>query len=239
VADTAAAATDRLAATNDGGHIIGATAATAAISDIQVNLASIPYFTGGTDPATGGPAINPLGSLSPSGGIDCPGFVIPDPSAAAITGSAGPLAFTHVLAPVPLTGITPASITGVLPTSDSKLVFVTYTGTGGVLPAYKPVAFGSTGNTSGAPIAGTLTEIPLSGSAVAPVGGAISADNSTVYVGTTGDALVHIISTGTLTDTKTIAPNLPVATGITPGSAGTVGSVAVPDLLVEKPRPST
>jgi hypothetical protein len=237
LADTAAVATDRLAATNDGGHIIGATAATGAISDIQVNLASIPYFTGATD-SNGNPVINPLGSLSPSNGINCPGFIIPDPGAAAVTGSAGPLAFTHVLSSVPLAGITPATINGVLPTSDSKVVFVTYNGTGGVLPAYKPVAFGSTGNTSGAPIAGTLTNIPLSGSAIAPVGGAVSADNSTVYVGTTGDALVHIISIGTLTDTKTIAPNLPLAAGAT-GPSGSVGNVAVPDLLVEKPRPST
>jgi hypothetical protein len=214
LADTADVATDRLAATNDGGHIIGATAASGSISDIQVSLAS-----------------TSAGTLSAAGGIKCPAFVstVADGNA---SGTGGPLAFTNVVANVPFTGITPTAITGILPTSDSKLVFFTYTGTGGVLPAYKPVAFGSGGNTSGAPVAGTLTNIPLSGSAIAPEGGAISADNSTIYVGTSGDNLVHIISVGSLTDTKTIAPALPSA-------SGGAGTLAVPNLLAEKPRPTT
>ena len=206
IADTEPVATDRVAATNDGGHILGATAATDSLSDIQVSLAS-----------------TAAGTLGPSGGIGCPGFT---------DGTGGALTFTSVVAPVPLNGIVPATITGVLPTSDSKVVFVTYTGTGGVVPAYLPVAFGTTGNTSGAPVAGTLTNIPLSGSATAPAGGAISTDNSTLYVGTSGDDLVHIISVGSLTDIRTIAPALPSATGV-------AGTFAVPNLLVEKPRPTT
>ena len=226
LADTAAVATDRLASTNDGGHIIGVTAATDSISDIEVDLATVPIYTTGT-------TVNPVGSLSPSGGIDCPGFISTlSAGDTAVSGTAGPLAFTHVVAPVPFTGIAPTAFTGVLPTSDSKVVFFTYTGTGGVLPAYKPVAFGATGNTSGAPVAGTLTNITLSGAATAPAGGAISADNSTAYVGTSGDNLVHIISVSTLTDTKTIAPALPSFTGA-------AGTLAVPNLLVEKPRPTT
>jgi hypothetical protein len=224
--DTAAVATDRIAATNDGGHIIGANAATNSISDIQVNLATVPYFSSGT-------TANPVGTLAPSGGIDCPGFISTlNADQTAATGTAGPLTFTNVIANVPLTGITPTAITGVLPTSDSKVVFVTYTGTGGVLPAYLPPAFGPTGNTSGAPVAGTLTNIALSGSAIAPAGGAISADNSTAFIGTSGDDLVHIISIGSLTDTKTIAPALPSV-------SGGAGTLAVPNLLVEKPRPTT
>ena len=207
-ADSALAPTDRLAATSDGFHIIGATAATATLNDIEVNLAPIPVTPG-----------TPNGSRSPSGGIVCP---------ADGTG----LTFANVVAPTVLTGIVPSTITGVLPTSDSKLAFVTYTGTGGVLPAYKPTNLAPTGNTSGTGIAGTLTNIPLSGTATAPVGGAVSADNSTIYVGTSGDNLVHIINTGTLTDTKTIAPALPSFTG-------TNGATAVPNLLVEKPRKTT
>ena len=208
LADTATANTDRLAATSDGFHIIGASAASATLSDIEVNLAPIAATTGA-----------PNGSRSPSGGIVCP------------ANGAG-LTFTNSVAPTALAGITPATITGVLPTSDSKLAFITYTGTGGVLPAYKPTNLAPAGNTTGSGIAGTLTNIPLSGTAVAPVGGAVSADNSTIYVGTSGDDLVHIISTNTLTDTKTIAPALPSATGGT-------GAIAVPNLLVEKPRKTT
>jgi hypothetical protein len=199
-ADVAAAITDRLAATNDGFHILGASAATATLSDIEVQLSS-----------------TTTGSLSASGGIVCPA-------------NGGGLTFTNTVAPVALTGIVPASITGILPTSDSKVAFITYTGTGGVLPAYQPTNLSPTGNTSGVGIPGKLTNIPLSGSAIAPVAGTVSADNSTIYVGTTGDNLVHIISTGTLTDTKTIAPALPGANG---------AAIAVPNLLVEKPRKTT
>ena len=206
-ADSVAALTDRLAATNDGFHILGANAAAATLNDIQVNLAPLAATTNGP------------GSLSASGGITCP------------TNGTG-LTFSSVVAPIPLTGIVPTAITSVLPTSNSKVAFVTYTGTGGVLPYYVPPTFGSTGNTSGVAIPGTYNTIPLTAPAIAPVAGTISADNSTLYVGTTGDALVHLINTGTFTDTKTIAPNLPSATGAT-------GTVAVPNLLVQKPRKST
>ncbi len=205
LADTAAAATDRITATNDGFHILGASAAPATLNDIQVLLAT------STDANSG--------SRSASGGIVCP------------SDGAG-LTFANTIAPVALPGIAPTAITGVLPTSDSKLAFVTYTGTGGVLPVYAPPSLGPTGNTSGAAIPGTLTNIPLSGAAVAPVGGAISADNTTIFVGTSGDGLVHIVSTASLTDTKTIAPNLPSISGAT-------GTIAVPNLLVQKPRKIT
>ena len=207
-ADNAAAITDRLAATSDGFHILGATAATATLSDIEVNLAPVAVAAG-----------TPNGTRSPSGSIVCP---------ADGTG----LTFTNVVATTPLTGIVPTSITGVLPTSDSKVAFVTYTGTGGVLPYYQPTNLFPAGNTTGAPILGTYNTIKLSGAAIAPTSGAISADNSTLYVGTSGDDLVHIISTSTLTDTKTIAPALP-------SFSGAAGTIAVPNLLVEKPRPST
>ena len=202
-ADSAAAITDRLAATQDGFHILGATATVpATLSDIEVSLKSA--------------AAN---SQSASGGIICPA-----------DGSG--LAFTNAIASTPLTGIVPTTITGVLPTSDSKVAFITYTGTGGVLPYYRPTNLSPTGNTSGTGILGTYNTIQLSAGAIAPEGGAISADNSTVYVGTSGDGLVHIVSTGTLTETKTIAPALP-------SFSGASGTIAVPNLLVEKPRPST
>lgn len=206
-ADSVAALTDRLAATNDGFHILGANASAATLNDIQVNLAPVAATTNGP------------GSLTASGGITCP------------TNGAD-LTFSSVVAPIALTGIVPTAITGVLPTSDSKVAFVTYTGTGGVLPYYVPPTFGSGGNTSGVGIPGTYNTIPLTAPAIAPVAGIISADNTTLYVGTSGDALVHLINTGTFTDTKTIAPNLPSATGAT-------GTFAIPNLLVQRPRKTT
>ncbi len=133
--------------------------------------------------------------------------------------ASGGLSFSHTVWPTLLDPVKATSITGVLPTSDSSVAFVTYTGAGGVLPAYTPAESGP----------GTTTYIKLSGSATAPIAGVISADNTTAYFGTSGDNLVHIINRGTLTDTSTLTPNLPGPTGAT-----------VPvDLLVQKPRPTT
>jgi hypothetical protein len=240
-ADSSIAITDRIAATNDGMHILGASASAATLTDLGVNLA--PTLLSSS---------NPNGTQSSaSGGIVCPA-----------NGTA--LTFTSQAATVPLTGITPTTITGVLPTSVAATTtsaplsaFVTYIGTGGVLPKYLPSAVqGGTGTATGSTTAtptvtaGKLTNIPLSGAATAPVSGVISTDNSTLYVGTSGDALVHIVSIPTSTDTKTIAPNLPCSPAVampgltlptnTPACVTFgAGTIAVPDLLVQKPRPST
>ena len=186
-ADSSAAITDRIAATNDGLHILGATVTPAAtLNDLRVQI--------------------PAGNLNgPSISITCP--------------TTGTLAFSNTVSPIPLTQIAASAITGVLPTSDSTLAVVTYTGTGGVLPAYAPAANGP----------GTTSYVKLSGTAIAPVEGVISADNSIIFAGTTGDNLVHLITRSTLTDTSTLAPNLTSPAG-----------VAVPvDLMVQKPRRTT
>jgi hypothetical protein len=103
---------------------------------------------------------------------------------------------------------------------------VTYTGTGGVVPAYAPQATGP----------GTLAAIPLStalGTPVAPVAGVVSADNLTFYAGTSGDNAVHLITKqtdGSYKDVTTpIAPKLPDVNG----------NIVTPNLLVQKPRKST
>ena len=190
LADTVATATDRIAATNDGRHILGAVASTRLLSDLQVTLPTGPCPTAG-------------GLLFSAGGTSTP--------------------FTTTA----LTGITPTAITGVFPASDSSTAVITYTGTGGVLPAYAPSATGTTTQ-------GALTSIKLSGTATAPVAGVWSTDNLTFYAGTAGDNLVHLITRATsaaaLTDSKTIAPSLPALTG-----TGT----ATPNLLVQKPRKTT
>jgi hypothetical protein len=125
-----------------------------------------------------------------------------------------------------LPGVTATAITGVFPTSDSKTAFVTYTGTGGVVPTYTPQASG----------AGTLGTIALSkalGTPIAPVAGVVSADNQTFYAGTSGDNAVHLITRqadGSYKDVTTpIAPKLPDLNG----------NLVAPNLLVQKPRKST
>jgi trimeric autotransporter adhesin len=179
--------TDRIAATNDGLHILGATvtAFPATLSDLLVQIPS-----GNTSKVPVSIACPPVGGLT----------------------------FSSTLSTTILNPITATAITGVLPTSDSAFAFVTYTGSGGVLPAYSPTAR-------------TATYVKLSGTATAPIAGVISADNTTFYAGTSGDNLVHLITItpSTQTDTSTLAPNLTSPAGVT-----------VPvNLLVQKPRKTT
>jgi len=137
----------------------------------------------------------------------------------------GTLSFSNTLTSTLLRPVAASAITGVLPTSDSSVAFITYTGSGGVLPAYAPAASGP----------GTTTYIKLSGTATAPIAGVISADNTTLYVGTSGDNLVHLINRSTLTDSSTLAPNLVAA----PNQSVSAGTVVPVNLLVQKPRKTT
>jgi hypothetical protein len=194
-AGVSAPITDMIAATNDGLHILGATVTpTATLTDLVIS----------------GPATTPGGPATPG---------VP-------TGTCPNAGLTFLATPVvssALTGVTATAITGVDATSDSSIAFVTYTGSGGVLPTYAPSASG----------AGTLGSIALAtstyGTPVAPVAGAVSADNQTFYVGTSGDNVVHLITKGTngYQDTTTpIAPKLPDVNG----------NIVTPNLLVQKPR---
>jgi hypothetical protein len=197
-AGVSAPVTDRIAATNDGLHILGATVTpTATLTDLAISSPSA---------TPGGPAVPgvPTGAC-PNGGL------------------------TFVATPVAnsaLTGVTATAITGVDLASDSSIAFVTYTGSGGVVPTYTPSSSG----------AGTLGSIALAtstlGTPVAPVIGVVSADNQTFYVGTSGDNAVHLITKGTsgYQDTTTpLAPKLPDVNG----------NIVTPNLLVQKPRKAT
>ncbi|HEV2646242.1 MAG TPA: hypothetical protein VGU46_07765 [Acidobacteriaceae bacterium] len=187
-------ATDRIAATNDGKHILGATIATGpTLNDLLVQI----------------PSNNPPGPGTPGG---------PGPGVSVACPLTGTLNFSNTVAPTPLSLITASAITGVFPTSDSSEAFITYTGSGKVLPAYAPAASGP----------GTLKYIPLSGTAIAPIAGVVSADNTTFYAGTSGDNLVHIINRSTLTDSGTLTPNLIDQNGV----------VVPVDLLAQRPRTS-
>lgn len=186
--------TDRIAATNDGLHILGATATPATLTDLAIS--SAPTTPGG--PVTPGV---PTGAC-PDGGLR--------------------LVATPVLNSA-LTGVSATAITGVDPTSDSSIAFVTYTGSGGVLPTYAPSASGP----------GTLGSIALATSAngtpVAPVIGVVSSDDQTFYVGTSGDNAVHLITKGANGYQDTTAP-------IAPKLPDVNGNIVTPNLLVQKPR---
>ena len=125
----------------------------------------------------------------------------------------------------PFAGLVPTAITGVLPTSDSDFAFVTYLGTGGVLPQYVPATK-------------TLSNIALqttaSGVPVAPVAGVVSSDNQTLYVGTSGDNLVHRLTRGATGFSDTQAPIVPALPNINGGA-----TPAVPNLLAQKPIKAT
>jgi hypothetical protein len=198
-------AADRVATTNDGYHILGATATT--FTDQTLFAPAIPPAT---SPTLGLPAQN------------CPQF----------NGTSTPSVtfISNVVFTGTLPGVTATAITGVFPTSDSKTSFVTYTGTGGVLPTYTPALPTGTPLTVGP---GTLGSIPLSksiGTPIAPVAGVMSADNQTFYAGTSGDNAVHLITKqtdGSYKDVTTpIAPKLPDVNG----------NIVTPNLLVQKPR---
>jgi hypothetical protein len=177
-ADSSPVTTDRIAATNNGLHILGATVTPkATLNDLLVTI--------------------PVGA--------CP--------------ATGALTFKDVPSTTVLSPVTATAITGVEPSSDSSLAMVTYTGSSGVLPAYAPPASG----------AGQTTYIKLSGTATAPIAGVWSADNTSFYVGTSGDNLVHIINRSTLTDSSTLAPNL----------TNPSGAVVPVNLIVQRPRKTT
>ncbi len=199
--------TDRIAATNDGLHVIGATVST--LTDFTIGTpSSIP----------GNPPVPGVATGA------CPD--------AGLTISATPASF-------PLAGISATAITGVDPTSggnpatDPIVAFITYTGTGGVLPIYTPPPATVSSSTQ----TGTLQNIPLATSAfgtpVAPVIGVVSADNQTFYVGTSGDNVVHVLTKGGAAGfqdvTTPIAPKLPDLNG----------NPVTPNLMVQKPRKAT
>jgi len=209
LADEKATKVDRISATTDGEHILGASATSATLQDIAVTL---PITT------------------------ECP-----QPTGTPI----GTSYFQSTPIAHPLTGVTATAITGVLPSTNSAVAFVTYTGTapstGGQLPFYIPAAGGN----------GTLSFVTLSGTATTPVSGVFSSDNLTFYTGTAGDDLVHLVNityptsgTPTAVENTTLGPltpNLPCGTGgqNTPVPACTAGTIVTPNLLVQRPKKST
>ncbi len=141
----------------------------------------------------------------PSKNVLCP------PSGQTVTAGT-PL--TDVVATAQATG----GLTGVIAATDSSLAFVTYLGTGGVLPSFAP---GSNGT-------GTPGSVALSGAATAPVSGVFSSDNGTFFTGTSGDNLIHLItrSASGFSDTSTLNPHVTTD----------AGASATIDLIAQHPR---
>ncbi len=121
-----------------------------------------------------------------------------------------------------------SNVNQVIAATTSLETFVTYGSNattppagGALLPVYQPSTVAGT--------VGKLTSISLTGSALAPVSGIFSPDNTIFFAGTTGDNQLHLIDTTSLVDTKQINPKL---TDIN-------GNPLPPVFLAVKPRPTT
>ncbi len=231
VAQAKGTITDQIAATTDGKHILGAHAngAASTLSDIDVTL-----------------PLPPLSNASVGVNYGCPIPPAPQPTIGYFGTSVNP--------PVTLAGINAASITGVFPSTNSAVAFVTYTlptaatTGGGLLPLYLPPASGN----------GPLSFLTLGNgatAATAPVSGVFSTDNFTFYVGTgssDGTAVdndVHLItmtypSTGSPAASEatgsTINPQLPICVLTPSGACQTTGGGFAPvNLIAQHPKLTT
>ncbi len=183
-----AAVGDRIAATNDGRHVL----------DVRLaSIGGVPVvnditFSGST--ANDGTATRTFTNALPTG--DCPE-------------SGNPPTFGTVVNTAALSGVNAIGVTGVYPASDSSIAFATYlptasaSSTNALLPAYTPAASGT----------GAVQSVRLATGATAPVTGVFSSDNKIFFAGTAGDNQVHQITRSTLTDSSQIAPKLPSNSG--------------------------
>ncbi len=217
------AATDVLAATTDGNHILGAalTGTNIALSDIGLTIPSFNCLP--PDLHT-----NPL----------------------AVGDTLSPLALTTALQQPPAITASASAVNQVVVAPSSNLAFITYTPSTATnntsLPYYVPGNYvQGTGFTS----TGTVGSVTLGGSSAAeitaPIAGAFSPDSSYFFVSTAGDNKIHYISVPTLTDTEQISPNLPACTPVSDGGndlgctyTGT-GTTVPATFIAVKPRPTT
>jgi len=225
------AATDILAATTDGDHILGASlfgsGPNISLSDIGV---TIPYFNCQPETVGDPPVANPNYSL-------------------AFGDAFTPLALGTTVSPETVTA-NAAAVNQVVPSPNpDDLAFITYTPASNTnttqLPYYLP---GSGVNyvTLGGSSASAIT---------APIAGAFSPDSTYFFVSTAGDNMIHYISIPPVVspatppiDTQQISPNLPSCTPISQGgddpgciySGPNPGTAVVPASGIEvKPRSTT
>lgn len=203
-----AAATAQLTATADGNHVLGADGST--LSDIWITH---------TDPTSGTqvPGV-PVGA--------CPDYNGPAPLTLSTTVNTGTLP------------VAPAEIDQVVASPNSSIAFVTYnqngevadtsTGGTGLLPYYTPSATPGAFGSIGTPAIQLATAAPAP-APQSPLAGVFSPDGSIFFVSTSGDNLVHLVDTTSLTDTSTIDPKLTTATGTS----------VPPQFLAVQSRPTT
>lgn len=133
VADEKAVITDRLTATTDGKHILGATVTGATLQDLAVTFPQTTVSGAATIAAC----------PQPNQPQPAPGYFSSQPTAHAFS------------------GLTATAITGIVAASNSASAFVTYTGAGGVLPLYQPGTGALTNvklsGTATAPVAGVYS----------------------------------------------------------------------------------
>ncbi len=192
-ATTVNVATDHVASTTDGKHIIAASANPPMLTDFSITV--------------------PIDACPSNANAQTTGIIFNPP----------PVSNQASLAAYGLT-----NINQVVAATNSLEAFVTY-GTsattppagGALLPVYKPSAVPGT--------LGTLSSVTLAGTAVAPVAGIFSPDNTIFFAGTSGDNLLHLIDTKTLIDTQQINPKLTDINGVP----------LPPVFLAVKPRPTT
>jgi trimeric autotransporter adhesin len=201
-------ATDTLAATTDGKHILGATLSSGDISfsDIGVTIPSQEVTNAdGVNIALPLPCTqtaNTLNALTIKHTLNS--VVIP---AGSLNSDGQTQALTSVNQVV--SSPPPTLQNGNSTSQAPSFAFITYSGTtpGAKLPYYIP-------STTAGDL-GTVSYVTLTGTAVtAPVVGAFSPDNTLFFVSTSGDNKIHYISipatpTGVPTDTKQFSPNLP------------------------------
>lgn len=205
--------TDKLAATTDGNHIIGATASSGGeLADIAVTIPSgaCPLKTPLQFPST--PTQDSLNT--PNIGSIRNVLVSPDSGLAFVTFLPTNSSGGNNTLPAYRIPCTPDQINGV---------------DGQTCPA-------------GQATAGSVVNVALTGQAGSPIAGTFSPDTKTFYVSTNKDDRVHFIDTATLTDTQQINAGLTCGTTTTapanPFLACTQGDAVPVMFLASRPRPS-
>ena len=216
--NSVAAETDVLAATTNGNHILGASAAGGNITLSDIGL-TIPQFNCLPPPAED----NPLA-------LGDPFF---------------PLALQTTLTQAQVAAAA-AYVNQVVASPASDLAFITYTPSSAnptsKLPYYVPGNGGAPGTVGYVTL---MDGSSPSTTVTAPIAGAFSPDNTLFFVSTAGDNQIHYISVPTLTDTEQIAPMLPSCVPVSAGGddAGCAytgsGTVVPASAIAVKPRSTT
>jgi hypothetical protein len=183
LADENTVVSDKVAATNDGLHILGATAtAPARLNDLAINQPT------------------PVTANQPNGPQGC-------------TTAKGQVAFTSTVTTKPLTGITATAINGIVPAANSSLAFVTYTGASGLLPYYIPstgalnfFTLGNGATATSAPVSGVFSTDGLT--FYAGTGGSGN-DTNTVD----NNVHILSLNGTTITEAGILSPALPLFSG--------------------------